>query len=151
GNFLEVPHQTGFRRSAGNWQLYAAVTGSAIAMATGATAAEIAAASDINAIASRANPSASQNLAVLRAAGLARPTVTTQTTGAPSISPGGVVPLYGTTNIIQAGEWISIYGSNLAATSESWSGDFPQSLGGASVTVNGKPAYLMYASPTQIN
>src|SRR6185312_10962954 len=31
------------------------------------------------------------------------------------------------------------------------SGDFPQSLGGASVTVNGKPAYLMYASPTQIN
>ncbi len=61
------------------------------------------------------------------------------------------MPLYGTINTIQPGEWVTIYGTNLATSTEIWSGDFPQTLGGASVTINGKPAFLMYASPTQIN
>src|SRR5580704_14811307 len=39
---------------------------------------------------------------------------------APSISPGGVVPLFGTASVIQPGEWISIYGSNLASVTATW-------------------------------
>ena len=148
------------RRSAGNWQLYAAVTSSAMAMATGATAAVIAGdtlGTDDSVLQTRANPTGSQNLAILRAAGLAtartRPntTQTVPTTGAPSITPGGIVPLYSTVNTIQPGEWVSIYGANLASGTEIWSGDFPQTLAGTSVTINGKPAFLMYVSPTQIN
>ena len=52
---------------------------------------------------------------------------------------------------IQPGSWIWIKGTNLASTITLWSGNFPTSLGGASVTVNNKPGYLYYASPTQIN
>jgi uncharacterized protein (TIGR03437 family) len=70
---------------------------------------------------------------------------------APSISRGGVVPLYGSVNIIQPGEWISIYGSHLATGTAVWNGDFPTSLGGTSVEINGKPAFLSYVSPGQIN
>ena len=45
---------------------------------------------------------------------------------------GGIVPLYSTTSTIQAGEWISIYGTNLGpAPYALWNGDFPTSLGGA--------------------
>ena len=32
-----------------------------------------------------------------------------------------------------------------------WTGNFPTSLGGTSVTIDGKSAYLWYVSPTQIN
>ena len=147
----DLPH----RRSAGNWQLYAAVTGSAMAMATGATAAVLVGEADTGVLEARANPAGSQNLAILRAAGLANPRVnTTQTAqpqGVPSISPNGIVPLYGTTNTIQPGEWVTIYGSNLASKTEIWSGDFPQQLAGTSVSINGKLAYLMFVSATQIN
>lgn len=69
----------------------------------------------------------------------------------PFVSPTGVVPIYGYANTIQPGEWVSIYGNNLAEQSAVWNGDFPTSLGGVSVTINGKPAYLWYVSPTQIN
>ena len=53
--------------------------------------------------------------------------------------------------MIQPGGWVSIYGTNLAAGTAVWSGDFPTSLGGTSVTINGKPAYLSFVSPGQIN
>jgi uncharacterized protein (TIGR03437 family) len=69
----------------------------------------------------------------------------------PIISPNGVVPVYGTVNMIQPGSWVSIYGFNLASGTAEWSGDFPQSLGGTSVTINGKPAYLSFVNPNQIN
>ena len=71
----------------------------------------------------------------------------------PAISPGGIVPLYGTSSSIQPGAWISIYGTNLiiGATPRNWNGDYPTALGGTSVTINNKPAYLSYAAPTQIN
>jgi uncharacterized protein (TIGR03437 family) len=70
---------------------------------------------------------------------------------APTITSGGVVPIYSATPVIQPGEWVSIYGSNLASSAVTWSGDFPISLGGTSVSIDGKPAYLWFVSPTQIN
>lgn len=69
----------------------------------------------------------------------------------PLISSGGIVPADGTSGIIQPGEWVSIYGTNLATSTVTWNGEFPQSLGGASVTIDGKAAYLSYVSPGQIN
>jgi len=72
-------------------------------------------------------------------------------TAPPTIPLGGVVPVDGAANTIQPGEWVSIYGTNLASSAASWARDFPTSLGGTSVTINGRPAYLSYVSPNQIN
>jgi uncharacterized protein (TIGR03437 family) len=53
--------------------------------------------------------------------------------------------------------WVSIFGTNLSASTQTWSGsDFvngllPTSLDGVSVTIDGIPAYVEYISPTQIN
>jgi uncharacterized protein (TIGR03437 family) len=68
-----------------------------------------------------------------------------------SITAGGVVPVYSSSNTIQPGMWTSIYGTNLATGNATWTGNFPQSLGGTTVTVNNKPAYLWFVSPGQIN
>lgn len=70
---------------------------------------------------------------------------------APTIASGGIVPVDGTTGTIEPGEWVSIYGTNLASATATWNGDFPVSLGGTGVTINGKQAYLWYVSPGQIN
>jgi uncharacterized protein (TIGR03437 family) len=70
---------------------------------------------------------------------------------APSITSGGIVPVDSIVNTIQPGEWVSIFGTNLAGSTATWNGDFPTSLGGTSVTINGKSAYLSFVSPTQIN
>ncbi len=75
----------------------------------------------------------------------------TAAAAAPSITSGGIVPVYSTVNTIQPGEWVSIYGTNLASSTVSWNGNFPTSLGGTSVMIDGKPAYLWFVSPTQIN
>jgi len=69
----------------------------------------------------------------------------------PTIGTGGVVPVYSAVNTIQPGEWVSIYGTNLASGNATWNGDFPTTLGGTSVKVNNKPASLWFVSPTQIN
>ena len=69
----------------------------------------------------------------------------------PAISPGGVVPLNSMSSTIQPGSWVSVYGTNLALAVAIWAGDYPITLGGVGVTVNGKPAYLWYVSPNQIN
>ncbi|HLJ13050.1 MAG TPA: TIGR03118 family protein [Bryobacteraceae bacterium] len=53
--------------------------------------------------------------------------------------------------------WIAIAGSNLSSTTRAWqSADFvngalPTQLDGVTVTINGKPAYVAYISPKQIN
>ena len=58
---------------------------------------------------------------------------------------------------LSAGTWIEIYGTNLSPTTRQWAGsDFqgnraPTSLDGVSVNVNGKPAFVSYISPTQVN
>ncbi len=69
----------------------------------------------------------------------------------PSITSGGIVPIYSSSTTIQPGSWISIYGTDLATGTAVWNGDFPTSLNGTSVTIDGKPAYLWYVSPGQIN
>jgi uncharacterized protein (TIGR03437 family) len=77
---------------------------------------------------------------------------------APVISPGGIVngadfkidPQWGT--ILIGGEIATIFGANLAATTQSAPGfPLPTSLGGTTVTVGGVAAPLFYASPGQIN
>jgi len=58
---------------------------------------------------------------------------------------------------IASGGFVSIVGTGFTNSSRSWtSSDFsgnnlPTSLDGVSVTINGKPAYVEYTSPTQIN
>jgi uncharacterized protein (TIGR03437 family) len=58
---------------------------------------------------------------------------------------------------IEAGSWVMIQGTNLANDTRVWeSSDFtgnnlPVSLDGVSVTIDGKPAFVEYISPTQIN
>jgi uncharacterized protein (TIGR03437 family) len=70
---------------------------------------------------------------------------------APSIASGGIVPVDCTVAAIQPGEWVSIYGANLATSTTIWNQDFPTSLAGTGVTIDGKDAYLWYVSPGQIN
>ena len=64
----------------------------------------------------------------------------------PAITPGGIVP-----GTLQPGEWATIYGSNLAGGTANWTGNFPVSLGGTTVTIGGAAAYLSFVSPGQIN
>ena len=54
------------------------------------------------------------------------------------------------------GSFISIFGENLAPLTRSWDGAIqgtalPSQLEGVSVTVGGKPTYLAFVSPTQLN
>jgi uncharacterized protein (TIGR03437 family) len=77
--------------------------------------------------------------------------------GPPSISANGVVNGASFIAGIAPGSWISILGTNLSATTRSWKlSDFvgdnlPTALDGVSVTIGGKPAYIYYISPAQLN
>ena len=70
---------------------------------------------------------------------------------APTITSGGIGPVFSPSTTIQPGSWVSIYGTNFAAANAVWNGEFPTSLGGVSVTINNRPAYLWFVSPGQIN
>lgn len=58
---------------------------------------------------------------------------------------------------VVSGSWTTIFGTNLASTTKDWSGaidaagNFPTSLEGTSVTIDGKPAFIYFISPTQLN
>ena len=60
---------------------------------------------------------------------------------------------------IESGSWVTITGTNLSNTnpgrtwtaSEIVNGNLPTSLDNTSVTIDGKPAYVYYISPTQLN
>ncbi|MGA2880117.1 MAG: IPT/TIG domain-containing protein [Bryobacteraceae bacterium] len=151
------------KRSAGNWQIYAAVTGSAMAMVTSASASiigngirDITGEPIARSTAVKHNLTSSKNIPIVNAVRLAMANGADLKIGqasqaqAPSISTGGVVPLDGRESIIQPGEWVSIFGTNLASGTFS-SGDFPTSLGGTRVEINGKAAFLLFVSPGQIN
>jgi uncharacterized protein (TIGR03437 family) len=62
-----------------------------------------------------------------------------------------VTPAYSSAPVIEPGSWMTIYGSGLADSIYNWNSDFAPTLGGASVKINGKPGYLLYVSPDQIN
>jgi uncharacterized protein (TIGR03437 family) len=53
--------------------------------------------------------------------------------------------------------WVSVYGANLSQSTYTWqtsdfvNGQLPTSLQGVSVMIDGKPAYVEFISPTQIN
>jgi uncharacterized protein (TIGR03437 family) len=77
----------------------------------------------------------------------------------PAIQPGGVVSNanFGGFAAIAPGTWVDIYGTNLSTSTRLWAGsDFsgntaPTSLDGVNVTIGGKPAFVEYISPTQVN
>ena len=55
-----------------------------------------------------------------------------------------------------ANSWATIFGSNLATTTDNWNssivnGKLPTVVAGVSVTMGGKPAYVYFVSPGQIN
>ena len=58
---------------------------------------------------------------------------------------------------IEAGSWVTIQGANLANNTRTWrgidfaGGNLPTQLDGVSVAIDGKPAFVEYVSPTQIN
>jgi len=64
-------------------------------------------------------------------------------------------------NGIAPATWIAIFGTSLAQSTDTWqaseqasdivNGALPTELQGVSVTIDGKPAYVEYISPTQIN
>jgi uncharacterized protein (TIGR03437 family) len=76
---------------------------------------------------------------------------------APSIGTGQIVNGASLLPGIAPASWMTIQGSNLSATTRIWTtadfsgGNLPTELDGVSVTVNGKPAYVYYISPSQIN
>lgn len=75
----------------------------------------------------------------------------------PVISANGVVNGASYQPGMASATWIAIFGSNLAPVTQAWGAlDFvgnrlPTQLGGVSVSIDGKPAYIYYISPTQIN
>ena len=75
----------------------------------------------------------------------------------PTVSTSGVVNAASFSAGAAPNTFISIFGTNLASTSRNWAtkdfnnGSLPVSLDGVSVMVDGKPAYVSYVSPTQIN
>jgi uncharacterized protein (TIGR03437 family) len=75
----------------------------------------------------------------------------------PFILTGGVVNGASFLPAIAPGAWITIKGLNLSATTRTWhESDFsgnnlPTQLDGVQVSINGKPAYVYYISPTQLN
>ncbi len=87
------------------------------------------------------------NAFVVKVAPAGPPAITSVLNGA-SYQPG-----------IEAGSWVMIQGTNLANTypGRTWRNDeivdgkLPTSLDGVSVTIDGKPVFVYYISPTQIN
>jgi len=74
----------------------------------------------------------------------------------PTISANGVVNGASFQPGIVANSWVTIQGAGLAAKTDDWSnsivnGVLPASLDGVSVTMGGKPAYVYYISPGQLN
>jgi uncharacterized protein (TIGR03437 family) len=75
----------------------------------------------------------------------------------PSLASGGVANAVSGAAGVTPGSWVSLYGTNFTtavravSSSEISNNTLPTTLGGVSVQINGKPAYIQYVSPTQIN
>jgi uncharacterized protein (TIGR03437 family) len=72
-------------------------------------------------------------------------------------SPAPVLQVWSDQEVISSGTWLAIYGSNIAAEARSWDEfDFignraPTELDGVKVNINGKPGFISYAAPGQVN
>ena len=80
--------------------------------------------------------------------------VSVPSTGPPAIS--NVVNGASFQQGVVSNSWITIQGTNLSPTTDTWAnailnGKLPTSLGAVSVNVSGLPAYIYYVSPNQIN
>jgi len=77
-----------------------------------------------------------------------RPTIT---------STGGVTNGASFATGVTTGAWTTIFGTNLATATRDWTGaidaqgNFPTTLDGVSATIDGKPAFINFISPTQVN
>jgi len=74
----------------------------------------------------------------------------------PAISANGVVNGASFLPGVAANSWVTIEGTNLAPQTDDWSnsivnGALPISLDGVSVSMGGKPAYIYYITPGQLN
>ncbi len=75
---------------------------------------------------------------------------------APVVNAGGVVNAASFAQPIQARSFVTIFGTNFAATQATWDNAvvdtvLPTTLGGVTVAINGKPAPLSFVNATQIN
>lgn len=75
---------------------------------------------------------------------------------APAITSNGILNGASFLPQIASNSWTTIQGTNLASQTDDWSkslggGTLPVSLDCVSVTMGGKPAYIYYISPTQLN
>jgi uncharacterized protein (TIGR03437 family) len=86
------------------------------------------------------------NIPIQMTISAARPTITENVQNGASFVEG-----------IAPQSWVTIKGTNLAPTARTWRSDevingiLPTQLDGVSVSINSKPAYVYYISPTQIN
>lgn len=77
----------------------------------------------------------------------------------PSITSGGVIQVsnFGAGTRISPGSFLEIFGRDLSLTTRSWGGgDFnngvaPTNLDNVEVTVDGRPAFINFVSPSQVN
>ena len=74
----------------------------------------------------------------------------------PSIASNGVVSAASFQAGIVPNSWVTIKGTNLSSVTATWdksivNGNLPTTLQGVSVRMGGKPAYVAYVSPRQIN
>jgi uncharacterized protein (TIGR03437 family) len=77
-------------------------------------------------------------------------------TGVPAIEFNGIQNGASFEPGIVPNSWISIKGANLSTTTNTWDkaivdGKLPTELDGVTVSVGGRPAYIYYVSPTQVN
>ncbi|MEZ5399949.1 MAG: hypothetical protein R2729_09775 [Bryobacteraceae bacterium] len=84
-------------------------------------------------------------------------TFNTAAASAPSIATGGVANAVSGAAGAAPGAWVSIFGTGLAAAtttvaaSDLSNSTLPTTLGGVSVKINGKAAFLQYVSASQVN
>ena len=77
----------------------------------------------------------------------------------PAIGANGVIAAsdFGGASAAAVGSFIEIYGTNLAGTTRNWrlsdfnKGKAPTTVDGVTATVGGKPAYISFVSPGQVN
>ena len=76
----------------------------------------------------------------------------------PAISSGGGADAFNFQEGVAENSWVALFGTNLSSETRTWDGSpelaqqrLPTTLGGVSVTIDGKPAPIYAVSPGQVN